>query len=72
MLSFGLGHGFSPCESFHSVGCFMHPYFVIVLLVLIVPHLVPLKYVSTALGAHKSVGWIILYRPVVASDMISL
>ncbi|KAF8531008.1 major facilitator superfamily domain-containing protein [Gautieria morchelliformis] len=37
MLSFGIGHGFSP-----------------LLLVLMVPHLVPLKYVSTALGAHKS------------------
>ena len=28
----------------------------VVLLVLIVPRLVPLKYVSTALGAHKSVS----------------
>ncbi|KDQ07682.1 hypothetical protein BOTBODRAFT_38578 [Botryobasidium botryosum FD-172 SS1] len=37
LISFGLGHGFSP-----------------LLLVLIVPHIVPIKYVSTVLGAHKS------------------
>ncbi len=28
----------------------------LVLLVILVPHLVPLQYVSTALGAHKSVS----------------
>jgi hypothetical protein len=31
-------------------------YYVAVLLVVIVPQLVPLKYVSTTLGAHKSVS----------------
>ncbi|TCD71510.1 hypothetical protein EIP91_008891 [Steccherinum ochraceum] len=37
IISFGLGHGFSP-----------------LLLVCIVPEIVPLKYVSTTLGAHKA------------------
>lgn len=32
------------------------PHIVAVLLVVIVPQLVPLKYVSTTLGAHKSVS----------------
>ncbi|RPD62956.1 MFS general substrate transporter [Lentinus tigrinus ALCF2SS1-7] len=37
IISFALGHGFSP-----------------LLLVVIVPRIVPLKYVSTTLGAHKA------------------
>ncbi|KAI0365233.1 MFS general substrate transporter [Pilatotrama ljubarskyi] len=37
VVSFALGHGFSP-----------------LLLVVIVPRIVPLKYVSTTLGAHKA------------------
>ena len=55
ILSFWLGHSFSPHEYlFTAHGC-MGPYFSTVLLLLIAPYLLPLKYVSTALGTHKSV-----------------
>ncbi|KAH7930998.1 MFS general substrate transporter, partial [Leucogyrophana mollusca] len=42
VASFASGIGFSPCKSAH------------LLLVVIVPQIVPLKYVSTTLGVHKS------------------
>lgn len=56
IVSFASGHGFSPrkCSSSicHDALLTMTP----VLLVVIVPRLVPAKYVSTTLGAHKAVS----------------
>ncbi|KAJ7225487.1 major facilitator superfamily domain-containing protein [Mycena pura] len=55
IAAFGFGHGFSPCElngpRVESRTHFLVP----VLLVLLVPKIVPAKFISTALGAHKSV-----------------
>jgi hypothetical protein len=56
---FGIGHGFSPCMSMwlsFSPQVARDADFVAVLLVVIVPQIVPLKFVPTALGAHKSVS----------------
>ncbi|KAJ7630967.1 hypothetical protein FB45DRAFT_917097 [Roridomyces roridus] len=45
IAAFGFGHGFSPVHSAQAI---------LVLLVLLVPKIVPDKFISTALGAHKS------------------
>ena len=54
---YGLALGFSPrgCDSLTHHGSYVLTEFS-VLLVVLVPQLVPMKYVSTTLGAHKSVS----------------
>lgn len=56
IVSFAIGHGFSPCM-FLVLFCvvFSLNLSFAVLLVVLVPKIVPSKYISTALGAHKSV-----------------
>lgn len=63
IISFAMGHGFSPCKlclSLANAPISLHLAFygfiqILVLLVVLVPKIVASKYISTALGAHKSV-----------------
>ena len=55
IASFAIGHGFSPRKA-SSILSSSELTFLVVLLVVIVPKIVSLKYVSTALGVHKSVS----------------
>ncbi|KAG6381197.1 major facilitator superfamily domain-containing protein [Boletus reticuloceps] len=54
VISFSGGFGFSPRKFHTSSRCCADP--AVVLLVVIVPNIVPLKYVSTTLGVHKAVS----------------
>lgn len=54
IISFAGGVGFSPRKFRTSTLCRADP--LEVLLVVIVPSIVPLKYVSTTLGVHKAVS----------------
>lgn len=58
IASFGAGVGFSPCNRSSSFFLLQDLFDEqsLVLLVVIVPQLVPMRYVSTTLGAHKSVS----------------
>lgn len=58
IAAFGIGHGFSPCECHLALPSERITDFGQVLLVLLVPKIVPQKFISTALGAHKSVCYI--------------
>lgn len=60
IVSFASGHGFSPRECSLSIHDDTLLIMTLVLLVVIVPRLVPAKYVSTTLGAHKAVSSVIL------------
>ena len=61
IASFAIGNGFSPCELvILSQGlCIDVPTEHAVLLVVMVPRIVPSKYVSTTLGAHKAVSLLV-------------
>ena len=57
IASFAAGIGFSPRTSGFDAVIWEHILTqASVLLVVVVPQLVPMKYVSTTLGAHKSVS----------------
>ena len=56
IVSFASGHGFSPCKCLLRSRSDALLTMMLVLLVVIVPRLVPAKYVSTTLGAHKAVS----------------
>jgi hypothetical protein len=57
VMGFGSGYGFSPCTE--SCGSYdqqnIHERLTVIV-VLLAAHIVPGKYVSTALGIHKSVS----------------
>lgn len=55
VVSFGTALGFSPRMFDHPYHLSLFSQQMLVLLVVIVPRLVPLDYVSTTLGMHKSV-----------------
>jgi hypothetical protein len=55
VAAFATGIGFSPCELAPLYLTVIHGVHDSVLLVILVPQLVPLKFVSTTLGVHKSV-----------------
>ncbi len=56
-FSFAFGQGFSPRKLDHSLfSTCLFLTVAAVLLVVLVPKIVSSKYISTALGAHKSVG----------------
>lgn len=57
IISFATGHGFSPCEPIKQSFITEMLTRSTVLLVVVVPRIVPLKYVSTTLGAHKAVRY---------------
>ena len=59
IVSFASGHGFSPRKCWSSICDNALLTMTPVLLVVIVPRLVPAKYVSTTLGAHKAVSSVI-------------
>ena len=56
VLAFGSGYGFAPRTSHYLDATDISIIWRAVVVVLLAPHIVPLKYVSTALGVHKSVG----------------
>ena len=55
VVVYATGIGFSPCKLTSLYLIIIHDVYDVVLLVVLVPQLVPYKFVSTTLGVHKSV-----------------